>query len=414
MNIKSFEKLVNERLTNLKEVPTNKSVATTIRRRRKELNYTQGEVSSGICSVSYLSKIENGHLEPENYYVQEIMSRIGIDNDEITNAVYIDHVEELISSLYYNEADKISKLFEEIKAKKPMNVLSAELIYLGKSVYFDELDQSIDLIKSINVVKKDLVDYELKVFMYFIALYESKHLKNKLALDYLNILLMLDDNDVNLITLVKILKGQVLTYLGEYVLATNLICEVERHLVNTMNLSRLIDVKLDYAYLLVLTGQVIEARVVLNKIKRYQHFETKILERYYYVLGWLYKREGDYEKAIKMFLNACSELYYESMSNIIECYFKLKNTKMLNEFLTMINENTAGERYKFHVKLSNYFSVKSNNHLYESKEFISRQLIPLMKTVKFKYYNDIFRYDLIEFHRSNGRYKEIDKIRRKM
>ena len=62
MNIKNFEKLVNERVLNSRKQPNNRSLATSIRRRRKELNYTQGEVAEGICSVSYLSKIENGHL----------------------------------------------------------------------------------------------------------------------------------------------------------------------------------------------------------------------------------------------------------------------------------------------------------------------------------------------------------------
>ncbi|QVK19952.1 helix-turn-helix transcriptional regulator [Mycoplasmatota bacterium] len=414
MNIRGFEKLINEREVEQNELSKNKTLATTIRRRRKEMNYTQGQVSKGICSVSYLSKIENGHLEPENYYVQEIMNRIGIGHKEISNAVYVEEVKAIVKAMFYEESDVIVKIYDDVSADENSNILSAELIFLGKCLYFGELERSLELIKTINLVKKDLINYELKVFIYFIALFESMNLRNKYAMNYLKILSSLEDSDPNLCMLILILKAKVTIYLGQYVLAMSTINNIECRLINNMNLNKLIKIKLDHVFLLTLSKQTEDAWRVLDRVKRYMSVDSTVLERVHFITGWLYKVEGDYEKAITSFSNACDQLYFESISNIVECYYYLENYSSMNEFVQMIDENKEDKRYEFYHKLVSYFSVKSNGHLYDCKEYVTRQLMPMMKKVKYNYYYNLFSIDLIEYHRTNGRYKEIDKIRNKL
>ena len=48
-------------------------IGSFIKKKRKEMQVTQDEISNGICSVSYLSKIENNQIVPNDYYVREIM-----------------------------------------------------------------------------------------------------------------------------------------------------------------------------------------------------------------------------------------------------------------------------------------------------------------------------------------------------
>lgn len=51
---------------------------------RTKKGLTQKELASGICSISYLSKIENGTIEPKNDIAEMLFERLDVDYIEIT------------------------------------------------------------------------------------------------------------------------------------------------------------------------------------------------------------------------------------------------------------------------------------------------------------------------------------------
>lgn len=53
------------------------SIGEAIRKKRIELKLTQEELADDICSVGYLSKIENGMREPSNRTVRMLLERLG-------------------------------------------------------------------------------------------------------------------------------------------------------------------------------------------------------------------------------------------------------------------------------------------------------------------------------------------------
>lgn len=53
-------------------------IGSMLKIRRKELKLTLEEGAEGICSVSYLSKLENNLIEPNILFVDQIMKRLGI------------------------------------------------------------------------------------------------------------------------------------------------------------------------------------------------------------------------------------------------------------------------------------------------------------------------------------------------
>ncbi|XMB85598.1 helix-turn-helix transcriptional regulator [Mycoplasmatota bacterium WC44] len=413
MNIYSFDKLVDERLEDDKGLAINKGVATAIKRKRQEKNFTQGEVSKGICSISYLSKIENGYLEVDNYYVQEIINRIGIDINEICDKHYIHEIKELVRAIYLEEDQTILNIYERILNDNPKNCLSAELISLGKHLYFGEYIHSSKLIKDVNSVKKDLNNYELKVFMYFIALYEGKHMRTKSSMSYLNTLCKMENDDNNLRSLIDILQIRINIYLGEYVLALNTINAIESIIANGININKTIRIKLLQSELLILSGKPKASENILSKVRVYQSMSKYILEYYNYVNGLYLKELGNYEEAITMFLNGCNYYYFQCMSNIVECYFELGNMEMISTYIKMMNEKQIDDGNVFYEAIAHYFKLKSQGNLYELKDYISRQMLPMFKKLKFRYYQEKVMYDLINFHSMNGRYKEINNIREK-
>jgi transcriptional regulator with XRE-family HTH domain len=55
-----------------------KPIGSAIRLKRKELGMTLEEGAEGICSISYLSKLENNQIDPNLDFVDQLVDRFGL------------------------------------------------------------------------------------------------------------------------------------------------------------------------------------------------------------------------------------------------------------------------------------------------------------------------------------------------
>ena len=62
MGIESLKSKVQKRIHQESIKKDYQEIGTFIKKRRKDLNMTQDMISNGICSISYLSKIENNQI----------------------------------------------------------------------------------------------------------------------------------------------------------------------------------------------------------------------------------------------------------------------------------------------------------------------------------------------------------------
>ncbi|OOO00007.1 MAG: hypothetical protein ATN35_09655 [Epulopiscium sp. Nele67-Bin004] len=49
--------------------------------KRYEQNYTQDQLTNGLCYQTFLSKIENGESYPDKLLVDTILSRLDVEDD---------------------------------------------------------------------------------------------------------------------------------------------------------------------------------------------------------------------------------------------------------------------------------------------------------------------------------------------
>ena len=73
--IKNSLKTLQEKYGNIERSNSN-SLAKFMKRRRLELNRTLEDVSRGVCSPSYLSKIENCQVDVDPYYFQSLFEKL--------------------------------------------------------------------------------------------------------------------------------------------------------------------------------------------------------------------------------------------------------------------------------------------------------------------------------------------------
>lgn len=404
MNIKSFERIVNDRTDLYNDAKFNKNVARVIKNKRLQNSMTQSEVAEGICSISYISKIESGKCPPDNFYVREVMSKMGITLQEVMISEFTNELYELVEAMYYDDHHKVQVL---VDITADSGILSAKLVQLAGRYYLkDKIDS---LLEYINALKNDLTDFELRLFMLIIAKYEADQMKHKRALKYLMILKELDETNDYLRFMVDFQIAESNMYTGNYVRSYYYLNQLESHLNDAYEIINRYKVKLMQVEVLIYTNKVELAALELGKFNR---INNKEVEAKFLLLSGLVELEmGESIKAINFLLKSQPVFFELSVLNVIRAYYKMGSRSKMEEFRTILKEGTND---LFYVKMANYFLVKETDNLYEIREFINSNLLQIIKKLDYDYFFDMVWNDLIKFHRTNSRYKAIDEIRFRM
>lgn len=96
------------------EVKTDLSyIGGVIKRRRIEKNLTQESIARGICSISYLSKIENSRMKPDPLVIEEVSKRVGIYFDKkVSERTLQKYIENVYTLFFYNQAEDMENYLE--------------------------------------------------------------------------------------------------------------------------------------------------------------------------------------------------------------------------------------------------------------------------------------------------------------
>ena len=183
MNIQSIQNKVERRSKFHQSKHEYKDIGTFIKKRRKELNITQDAVCSGICSISYLSKIENNQISPNEFFIKEIMHKLQVD-DDITNTFLHDeqYLHSLIEAYFYNDEETFSVAYKEISA-----IQNGTVHYLGEFIYslYTHSNNAYILLNRLENMIMNMNDFELKTYLLFSGIYHINNLNFKPALEVL-------------------------------------------------------------------------------------------------------------------------------------------------------------------------------------------------------------------------------------
>lgn len=148
--IKNYRQLLNRK---------SKTIGSIIKHHRGETRLTLQETAEGICSVSYLCKVENNQLIPSESILPKIIERLKIKEDElkavynsdwITTIIEANYVADEIISNYKNRNDYQSKLINYAK------------LILNQKDYIKAYQQFLDLTKYLSHFKEE----EMCFFLY--------------------------------------------------------------------------------------------------------------------------------------------------------------------------------------------------------------------------------------------------------
>ncbi|MDY0010437.1 MAG: helix-turn-helix transcriptional regulator [Candidatus Izemoplasmatales bacterium] len=116
-------------------------IGQILRKRRLELDMTQEAVSVGICSNTYLSKIENNQIVVNREHLYLIMERMFMDMDSITfPEEMIEYLEKSAKLFFYKDIYGYKALFDEVN-KYQFSIL-LQIVKLGYYILIEDLENA--------------------------------------------------------------------------------------------------------------------------------------------------------------------------------------------------------------------------------------------------------------------------------
>jgi HTH-type transcriptional regulator, quorum sensing regulator NprR len=137
-------------------------IGSAIKFKRKEMNMTLEESSEGICSVSYLSKLENNLIIPGSRFIEQLKKRFDLtDTTGADYEHYVSHLNVIIDSMI-NESDSLDEIVLEYDKR---NDYQAFLIRLGVYTIKKDYDEASKHFWDIRSLIPNLNDKELSLLL---------------------------------------------------------------------------------------------------------------------------------------------------------------------------------------------------------------------------------------------------------
>ena len=180
-------KLLNEITRRKEKIAQNylKGIGQILKKRRMELKLTQELVSIGICSNTYLSKIENNQIDVNQEHLYLLMERMHIPTDKISfpNEM-LEHLEKSVTLFFHRDIEGYQRLYESIKSYDFAILL--QIVKLGYYLLTEEIDKATLVHNEIFRYISILEEFGFSVFLVFSSYY------NLAIKDYKNSRFILD------------------------------------------------------------------------------------------------------------------------------------------------------------------------------------------------------------------------------
>lgn len=344
------------------------NLGSFIRFNRIKKELTQESLSHGICSITYLSKIENEKIIPNQEIIELLLKRLEIEiEDELHIYDLVNHIRLLIDKVIRFIEEKkfteVEKLFKEIKENEEMILSNTNIIYdycvlkLSYFVLFDNLEQAKKVIHQLNSVK-DLLKPELKgSFLHYYGVYKCKKDKYAEGLSLLQEAETIMNQSGKVIPSILYHLSLTFSHLKNGVLAVYYANESLKIYSNQMNYKRIIDCKMIIGINYIRGESWEEARKEFNNILKVAEAinDQSVMATSHHNLAYLYSKEGEHDKALENYKLSLKLKDVKNESYFITILFlisHLQNMKKFEECYDKLEEVLQEEQLKSYSSLA--------------------------------------------------------------
>ncbi|MFD1738336.1 tetratricopeptide repeat protein [Bacillus salitolerans] len=153
-------------------------IGLIIKNVRKGKQLTQESLAYGICSVSHLSKIENGSKEVNEQTISLLTRKLDVDFKKIQKDIYSYKLKlnDMYKSIVYQDQESANQKYVAIKKEKDyLSTLGLDLLFtiieFRYFLFINKKERFIISQKSLSRKSKKFPKYEKLLFNYFNAIY---------------------------------------------------------------------------------------------------------------------------------------------------------------------------------------------------------------------------------------------------
>ncbi|WP_336619198.1 tetratricopeptide repeat protein [Ectobacillus antri] len=394
--------------------------------KRVQQGITQEELCQGICSVSYLSKIENDKIEASELIMQLLCERLGISLSSLQNTTgeATKLLEQLHTALVYTNQEKATELYKQLQPVI-LQVQDAEVLnfYQLLSVrYFllmGRMDEAICLLEECKKLSSKYSPFHNVIFHYVNGLMFCKKGEWEKGAGYF----------VTCEQQARAIKYSEPSIYYNLALVYSMIHNVSMSLYFVEQAIHLYSKASKFRY--IIDCQVIQG-INYARLKEYDKaIETyenilqaapsfsdkeEIFARTLHNLGYLYARQGEHKKATELYLDSLRykeshiEAYVVTMYELVKSYIELKqfpDAKVwIEKGLKASKDNTFEKRNYYLLLMLQYKYFRSSG---EYKDFLEKEAIPVFKQFKDAQELKNIYIELAEYSESELEYKESNR-----
>ena len=393
------------------DVETNEtanSLAKFLKRRRNELNRTLEDVSRGICSPSYLSKIENCQVEVDSYYYESLFEKLDLKYENFIKERQVSFFPKIMKYYLLEKYELLEERLKEMVNGSLYCETELELVVLLNNIVGKNYDEAENLIEKIEKVRNTLTKEELYIFSFLITLFLYKTNQTIDALEQVKVLIHNPFEEESYNIAVTDLAIDIYFSLGNETMFFTYYQELLRYKNQELLNNRKLFHELQSLVLEVKNGK----KTILAELEdlklTYPNLEKDITVNYY--LGLIYYYLEDYQKALEI-VNV-SNPTPQLLSLEATILNKINNLEQSINFLTkikQINFITKGE--DVYLNYLEYIREKIEQYSYSKiLSFLKSVALPHITKnyISFIYEEEIKEYLILCYEL--GKYKETIRL----
>lgn len=210
-----------------------KPIGSAIKFKRKEMSMTLEEGSEGICSVSYLSKLENNQIEVGDQFIPPLVERFRLEEVyDIIDDTYEEDIKKIIEHLTFGtlpDEDMTAKYLDRCDYQ-------SELVHMGYHTLLKNFKEAEKSFRDLKIYIPNLrhKDFSLFLILTNIHLYQLNRFSE--AFDFLNFAPKFEELSQNLILLIlkwKLLNAfrmhRISEVINNYPIYINMLVDIEHY-----------------------------------------------------------------------------------------------------------------------------------------------------------------------------------------
>jgi len=378
-----------------------------IKRKRLMDQRTLDEVASGICSVSYLSKIENCSVNVDETYFKALFDKLDLCYEESLNLKNDGALKRALIEFFHNAPHRIKEIADSIGPDELFRETEKEIIMLIYNVFQKNYEDCESAIRKLDDIKNSLLDDELEALIIGTTLYLHKTCRNKEAREYIKILLGLNSNDTLIKMVIQDLATSIYYACGDeisayksstYVITPNVgLAPSEKTLVN-----QVIKIAIESP------NMEIEDINRLSTVK-INLFDANTSEEYYFYYALSLCKKEKYSLAYDILKKSSLSSRIMALMSVIASY--TANKKVKAHVLEILALYTFGSKDEIYEGFTKYTLMKSQNS--STLELFNYLKDEVLKKFEYAYDSWLYSYvckELQEIGYQAGKYKETLKI----